>query len=310
MKKDRRQFLKNTALGSILVGAGAPSLKSKSKNSKEILECDHTTQDYYGAGPFYTENPPMINENLLAATSEPGERMIISGRVINLDCNEFIPETIVDVWHANAAGGYDNSGYNLRGYTMTNAQGFYLFETVKPGKYLNGNKFRPSHIHYKITPPGFPQLTTQLYFEGDTDIPTDAAASIDSGQFDASNRIIPLETNSDGILEGNFDIVINGEGISVGVQDLHLNNGMIYKMNPNPFEHELHIQYGIFKKSKVGLSVFNLQGQEVAVLESKILSPEKYSATWIPDAQLASGHYFVALKINDLQVHYQKIVKV
>ncbi len=304
----RRSFLRNTALGTLAVGLSA-NLDAKATSSKDSMLCDITTQDYYGEGPFYTDNPPLLDNNQLAGPNEPGTRMIISGRVFNLDCSEYIPNTIVDVWHADDAGSYDNNGFNLRGYTKTNSQGFYLFETIKPGKYLNGNSFRPSHIHYKITPPGFAELTTQLYFEGDDSIPGDAAASITSGTFDASNRIIALTENAAGVLEGTFDIIINGDGVSVGVHDIHLDKGMVYNCSPNPFEEEIEIHYGVFKRAKVGLVVYNMRGQEVAVLEDEIKSPEKYYATWRTDSSISSGHYFVALKVNDLQVHYLKVMK-
>ncbi|WP_367392813.1 T9SS type A sorting domain-containing protein [Lewinella sp. LCG006] len=311
MTKDRRTFLKNTALATLGLGLGSSAkAEAAAGQPTSLITCDRTTLDYYGEGPFYTENPPMLEGNQLAESDEPGERMIISGRVLNLSCSEFIPNTVVDVWHADNDGAYDNNGYKLRGFTLTNEQGFYLFETIKPGKYLNGNSFRPSHIHYKITPPGFPQLITQLYFAGDDSIPGDAAASITSGTYDASNRIISLTENANGVLEGTFDIVINGEGIAVGTNDLHLSKGMVYQVSPNPFTSELTIHYGVFKRAKVGLVVFDLVGRQVAVLEDSEKLPEKYYATWQPDSALPSGHYFVALKINDLQVHYLKVVKV
>lgn len=310
MTKDRRTFLKNTALATLGLGLGTAANANAAINKPEsLLTCDRTTLDYYGEGPFYTEGPPMLENNQLAGSDEPGERMIISGRVLNLACSEFLPNTVVDVWHANEAGGYDNAGYNLRGFTRSNDQGFYLFETIKPGKYLNGNTYRPAHIHFKITPPGFPQLITQLYFEGDTDIPGDAAASITSGTYDASNRIIALSENTEGIMEGTFDIVIDGEGLPVGTNDLHLSTGMVYNVSPNPFTSELNIHYGVFKRAKVGLVVYNMSGSQVAVLEDRERTPEKYNATWRPEKGLPAGHYFIALKINDLQVHYLKVVK-
>jgi protocatechuate 3,4-dioxygenase beta subunit len=309
MHNKRREFLKNTVIG----GMGVGFLKTNSLNSADILSedllCETTTKDYYGEGPFYTDQPPLIENNLLASETEAGERVIISGRVFNLDCSEYIPNTIVDVWQANDAGQYDNNAYNLRGYTLTNALGFYLFETIRPGKYLNGSKFRPSHIHFKIKPPGFPLLTTQLYFEGDTDIADDAAASITDGQYDASERIISLQENSEGKLEGQFDIVISGNGIAVGIQDLHLNTGMIYSAAPNPVDNHLEIKYGVFKKAKVGIIVYDIQGKQVAILEDRIMTPEKYSVTWLPSSGIAAGHYFIAIKINDLQVHYLKVIK-
>ncbi len=310
--KDRRQFLKNTSLAALALGTPiihAKASNAKSSSADDMIMCDKTTLDYYGEGPFYTENPPTIQEGMLAKSDEPGTRMIITGRVFNLDCSEYIPNTVIDVWHADHDGAYDNEGYNLRGQTVSNNQGFYMFETIKPGKYLNGNMFRPSHIHYKITAPGYPTLTTQLYFEGDTDIPNDAAASITSGQYNALPRIISLTENNEGVLEGTWDIVINGDGITTGVSDIHLDKGIIYRVGPNPFTEEINIRYGVYHKAKVSLLVFNMQGRTVATLEEKTLAADQYDATWRPEPGLAKGHYFIVLKINDLQVHYLKVLR-
>jgi len=305
----RRQFLKNTALTSIALG----SIKTTNLTAQEAEEqnqaCEITTLDYYGEGPFYTDNPPIKDDGKIAGPNEPGQRIRISGRVTNLDCSEMLAGTIIDVWHANDAGQYDNTGYNLRGQVIANAQGFYMFETILPGKYLNGSKFRPSHIHFKITPPGFPTLTTQLYFKGDTSIEEDAAASITSGQYDASHRIIALSGAVKGVMEGTWDIAINGEGTQTGINDLHINKGIIYSASPNPFTDKVTIKYGVFSNSNVGLFVYDMEGRQVAKLEERYLTSEKYEATWIPEATLPSGHYFVAIKINELQVHYLKLVK-
>lgn len=307
---NRRQFLKNVSLASLSLGL-APAIASASKNiaQEKPESCTPTTRDYFGEGPFYTSNPPTLNNGQLASTSEPGTRLIITGRVTNTDCTEAIPNTTVDVWQANEAGQYDHSGYNLRGVVTSNSQGFYMFETVKPGKYLNGSQHRPSHIHFKITPPGFPTLTTQLYFQGDTSIANDAAASINSGQFDATDRIIPLTTNTNGELEGTWDIKVDGNGVNIGLNELHLEKGMIYDLSPNPFTNEVEIRYGVFRKGLISLLVFDLQGRMVANLEESELNPEKYTATWQPPTSLPAGHYFVCLKVNDQQVHYQKLVK-
>lgn len=309
MKKNRRSFLKNTtlsALGLSLLPNLSQAKETKQKNSPQ--NCSQTTQDYYGEGPFYTNNPPTISNNQLASLAEVGTRLIISGRVFNLDCSQWLPNTIIDVWHADDSGAYDNVGYNLRGQMTTNSQGFYIFETIKPGFYLNGPTYRPSHIHFKITPPGFGTLTTQLYFQNDQYIPTDAAASINSGSYDATTRIIPL-TNNNGTLEGTFDIVISGNGVPNGTSNIHLNKGMIYNASPNPFRDQLVIKYGVFRESKVSLSVYNIEGKTVAHLEEATLLPEKYETTWQPNHDLPNGHYFIALKVNDLQVHYLKVVR-
>lgn len=305
----RRKFLRNTSLAALGIGA-IPALGSAKSSSEEALKggCNPTTLDYYGEGPFYTQNPPDIINNQLAAANEPGTRIIISGVVRTLDCTEIIPDTIVDVWHANDPGQYDNSGYNLRGKMLSNSQGFYMFETIYPGKYLNGAVYRPSHIHFKITPPGFPTITTQLYFEGDPDLTSDPASSVSSGTFDATDRIIALTDNGQGVLEGTWDIVVDGDGTATGLNDMHLQNGMIYEVAPNPYSQAVNIKYGVFKRSKVAVEVFDLNGKLVAEVSEESLEPEKYEVSWQPENDLPDGHYFIALKVNDMQVHYQKTI--
>ena len=312
MKKDRRQFLKNTSLAAFAV-VTLPSLAKAELNSESAsqppVDCNPTTLDYFGQGPFYSANAPTIINNQLAIGNEPGTRFIISGRVHNLDCTEYIAGTIIDIWHADDAGAYDNSGFNLRGKTTSNSQGFYLFESIYPGKYLNGSAYRPAHIHFKITPPGYPVLTTQLYFQGDSDTPTDAAASISSGTFDATHRIVPVTTNSLGQKEATWDIVIDGSGNPVGIEEMRSTMGMVYKVYPNPFSDFIQINYGVFQEAKVSIQVFDIQGRLVADLQELNLKPEKYTAEWRPDSNIRPGHYFVALKINDVQVHYLKVIK-
>jgi len=310
--KNRRNFLKNTSLAALGIGI-APviartSPDEKKSSSSEFVGCFPTTLDLYGEGPFYTANAPTIENGELAASSEKGTKLTISGRVMNEDCTQYLANTEIDIWHANNAGAYDNQGFTLRGKTFTNSEGFYLFETIKPGKYLNGNQFRPSHIHFKITPEGGETLTTQLYFFGDEDIPEDAAASVSSGVYNASGRIINLFENENQELEGVWDIVVNA-GNTNGLNDLHLDKGVIYKTHPNPFSDQLTISYGVFKPSRASILVFDMNGKQVALLEERMLQPEKYEATWKPEPSLPDGHYFISLKINDLQVNYMKVIK-
>ncbi|HLP49628.1 MAG TPA: T9SS type A sorting domain-containing protein [Chitinophagales bacterium] len=307
-KNSRRQFLRNTAITALSMGLLPVVAKAKGLEAEDAADCNPTTLDYYGQGPFYTANAPVIANSQLAAQNEAGTRLIISGVVRTLDCSQLIPNTLIDIWHANDAGAYDNTGYNLRGITYSNAQGFYAFETILPGKYLNGPSYRPRHIHFKIAPPGFATLTTQLYFEGDTSIPADAAASLTTGTYNASHRIIPITMNGEGKYEGTWDIIVDGNGVT-GVPDMHLDKGIIYSVSPNPFTDTVEISYGIYQPAKVAIQVFDITGALVATLDEQNLEPQKYKAVWQPDNQLPGGMYFVALKINDLQVHYLKAVK-
>jgi protocatechuate 3,4-dioxygenase beta subunit len=108
-------------------------------------------------GPYYTANPPQ--KSTLIEEGMGGERVLLTGYVLDTNCQP-IPNAVVDFWQADAEGNYDNTGYRLRGYTLTDAEGRYAMETIIPGEYPG----RPPHIHVKIQPPGGATLTSQLYF--------------------------------------------------------------------------------------------------------------------------------------------------
>ncbi len=67
---------------------------------------------------------------------------------------------MLDFWHADDGGNYDNVGFRLRGHQFTDAQGRFQLETIVTGLYPG----RTRHIHVRVQAPGQPILTTQLYF--------------------------------------------------------------------------------------------------------------------------------------------------
>jgi protocatechuate 3,4-dioxygenase beta subunit len=91
-----------------------------------------------------------------------GERIMVTGRVLTADCAP-IPGAVLDVWHADAQGQYDNAGYRLRGRFATDDAGRFRFETIVPAAYVG----RTRHFHVTIEAPGRRPLTTQLYFPGE-----------------------------------------------------------------------------------------------------------------------------------------------
>ena len=309
-KKIRRSFLKKVSF-SFLSFVTLPSLLDPLRASSKISEpnCIVSTEDAYGQGPFYTANDPVIENDLLADKNEKGLKIKITGRVFNLDCTEVIPNTEIDIWHANTEGSYDNDGFNLRGKTFTDNDGFYTFESIMPGFYLNGLNYRPAHIHFKITPPNTDSLITQLYFENDPYISEDYAASMNEGVYDATSRIISLNENAEGVLEGVWDIVLNGNGKPLNTISLHLEKGMIYKASPNPFSKFIQFEYGIFEKGKTELVIFNLDGTQIDVVVNKVQNPKRYFVRWELNQNLPAGTYLAILKVNGLQVHHQKVIK-
>jgi len=115
-------------------------------------------------GPFYKPGAP--ERAVLAESGMPGTRLTVSGRVLSTR-GAPLAGALLDVWQTDAQGQYDNKGFRLRGKLHTDRSGNYRLETVLPRYYHAGKTTRPSHIHVKVSAPGFPLLTTQLYFKGD-----------------------------------------------------------------------------------------------------------------------------------------------
>ena len=115
-------------------------------------------------GPFYKADAP--HRSVLVTPGDPGERLEITGSVLSTDCRP-LNGAELDIWQADASGAYDLRGFRFRGRLQTREDGAFAIQTVVPGRYLNGNRYRPAHIHVKLRAPGRRVLTTQLYFPGD-----------------------------------------------------------------------------------------------------------------------------------------------
>jgi protocatechuate 3,4-dioxygenase, beta subunit len=109
-----------------------------------------------------------------------GERIIVFGRVLDSDGRP-VPNALLEVWQANAAGRYRHEiddhpaplDPNFSGYgrAVTGGDGGYRFVTVRPGAYPwrnHPNAWRPAHIHFSLFGRQFlDRLVTQMYFPGD-----------------------------------------------------------------------------------------------------------------------------------------------
>ncbi|GJM32851.1 MAG: hypothetical protein DHS20C18_18520 [Saprospiraceae bacterium] len=212
-----------------------------------------TTNDI--EGPFYRPGAPLLPQ--LAPQGAPGTVLFITGTVYANDCQTPIINALVDVWHANDGGGYENDHY--RGKVTTDESGQYSFQTVLPGKYLNGSQFRPRHLHYKISSEDT-LLTTQIYFTGDTSIPIDPWASSP----DAAERIITLSPDDNDYLHGVADITLDIDPVIIdGVKDGQgsINKPHIRHLYPNPMRENGQVEIALPTSGKVDLEVFDLRGR-------------------------------------------------
>ncbi len=188
----RRTILRRW-LAATAAGLGASALPARAQKLAPTLECDADAEPTISetAGPFFTPNSPLKKDFRQDA---PGDAVTLYGRVLRRDCAA-VKGALVDLWHADAAGRYDNDGYVLRGHQVTDEDGRYVFETIIPGLYPG----RTRHYHIKAQPPGGRSLTTQLYFP-------DEAQNASDGLFDA-RLLMRLDAAADGKV-GRFDVVL------------------------------------------------------------------------------------------------------
>lgn len=95
-------------------------------------------------GPFYSMRLGAEGENVIATPSEGGERIVITGRVLDGDRNH-IEDALLEIWQANPVGRFNHPDDrrdldldpSFTGFArvMTDFEtGIYRLETVRPGR--------------------------------------------------------------------------------------------------------------------------------------------------------------------------------
>jgi protocatechuate 3,4-dioxygenase beta subunit len=147
-----------------------------------------------GEGPFFRPRSP-ARSDLVEAKSKA--RLVeLEGQVLTRACRP-VERAVVDLWHSDERGEYDERGFRYRGHVFTDAEGRYRFRTILPALYPG----RTRHYHVKVQAPERPVLTTQLYF------PADEAANRRDGLF---RRELLMRTAEAGDgLAARFDFVLD-----------------------------------------------------------------------------------------------------
>lgn len=182
-------------------------------------------------GPVYglDEIKPLDNDltkNAMKSAEPLGERIIVTGRILD-ELGKPIPNALIEIWQANAAGRYmhkadqhpaplDPNFYGA-GRILTDEEGVYRFTTIRPGAYPWGNHYnawRPAHIHFSVCGINFLQrLVTQMYFPGDPLMALDPIYNAIPDE-DARKRLISTYdhevTTPEWALGFRFDIVVCG----------------------------------------------------------------------------------------------------
>lgn len=162
----------------------------------------------------------------IASADAIGERIIVSGRVLD-ENGRPVPDALIEIWQANAAGRYLHKrdqhdapldpNFSGEGRTVTDAHGRYQFKTIKPGAYPWGNHYngwRPQHIHFSLFGRAYAtRLVTQMYFPGDPLLEFDPIFQCVPDAKARARLVATLDwetTVPDYALGYRFDIVLRG----------------------------------------------------------------------------------------------------
>lgn len=180
-------------------------------------------------GPFHVAGAPERQMGEVISLDGKGESCLFEGRVIDLH-GEPIEGATIDVWCDNADGYYDvqqpgiQPKWNNRGIFTTGKDGAYSFIGIKPVSYpipddgpvgkmlsaLGRHPYRPAHMHFLVTAPGFQKLVTHTFVGDDPYITSDTVFGV------KETLVAPFEHVNDGrtVWRSPFDFVLTPVGQS------------------------------------------------------------------------------------------------
>jgi hydroxyquinol 1,2-dioxygenase len=146
-------------------------------------------------GPFHIEGSPEVNNGESIAGDAPGIPCFVQGKVTDLD-GKPIANVKLDIWQTDGEGLYeaqiDTDDFYMRGIYHSKDDGSYLVHTVAPIGYTipldgpvgelfgktNISPYRPAHIHFLLSAPGYHSVTTHIFQKGDQYIDTDVVYGV------------------------------------------------------------------------------------------------------------------------------------
>jgi len=178
-------------------------------------------------GPFWRVSAP---ECELGASIARGEEASVSGQTLWVDGQVrndqgiALAGAVVDVWQASPVGLYENQDerqpdMNLRGRFRTDDQGRFNFCSVRPAGYpvpvdgpcgdllrgQNRHPFRPAHLHFMVSHPGYEVLVTQVFADDDDHLETDVTFSVAESLV---GRFTPAMREQESGFELSYDFVL------------------------------------------------------------------------------------------------------
>jgi len=157
----------------------------------------------------------LSNVMVIAGATEPGERLIIAGKILKKDGLTPYDNVLIYAYHTDSKGFYSKAGNEkgfqkwhgkLHGWCRTGPGGNYEIHTIRPASYPNSSA--PAHIHAAIQLPD----TTASFYISDFIFSDDPFVTRDNTGMIARNPggdgIVDLNL-VEGVWNGNRNIILD-----------------------------------------------------------------------------------------------------
>ena len=133
----------------------------------------------------------------IAPAAEPGMPLAIAGRVFDRDGRSPAAGITVFAYHTDAQGIYDvrvngPHSWRLKAWALTDADGRFQFDTIRPAPYPNRNV--AAHVHVDLYGPGLPRQSGGVLFDDDPLVSREERAeSLTAGEFGSVLKVAVRE---------------------------------------------------------------------------------------------------------------------
>jgi protocatechuate 3,4-dioxygenase beta subunit len=195
---------RRTLLAAFLAPLAAPLVAQSRPDLFDCEGCEAIHEHSFDGLGASTTIPP---------AGEPGEKMVLRGRVLEPDGKTAAAGVVVYAYHTNAEGVYptrgDERGWGrrhgyLRGWVRTGADGEYRFDTIRPAQYPGGRVV--AHVHVIVKEPD-----RREYFVDDvvfTDDPLVTASYRARQQNRGGSGIVTPQRDASDVWQVRRDIVL------------------------------------------------------------------------------------------------------
>src|SRR6478735_6601502 len=187
-------------------------------------------------GPFYAGHQRELAQgDSILLREEASEPLAMSGRVTDPE-GQPVGDALIEVWQTAPNQLYDVQDRDqpqghLRASFRTDTAGAYRFRTIMPVSYpipddgpagqllaaMGRHPFRPAHIHFMISAPGYRTLITHLFLDGDMYLGSDAVFGVKPSLIIRPKLIDGINT-----VEYDFGLADERESTRARVEELRL----------------------------------------------------------------------------------------